>query len=58
MRYIVLPAFGLLYLWWSYSSIKELIRNEPIESGFTISWTILHFVGICLGFIWLCDNYW
>lgn len=46
MRYIIIPGLIILYLLWSYYSIKELIKNfnsYHIEA-YALTWAFLHLV--------------
>jgi len=42
MRYIIIPLVIILYIWWSYKSIKSLRNNNAKE--FAEFWLIVHIV--------------
>ena len=49
MRYIIIPIAIILYIWWSYKSVKEIIQyNRPWynESDSTSTWRVLTAIGL------------
>lgn len=65
MRYIIIPLLIILYLWWTYKSIKDLIKallekntlNAEVEI-YTFFRFLIHSVIICLSLLFLIIKYW
>ena len=65
MRYIIIPLAIILYILWSYKSIKDLIRTykDPWLDGtdckdYTYGWLLLHLSIICGALVFLIIKYW
>lgn len=61
MRYIIIPLAIILYLIWSYKSIKNLIKDFYYYFNYdfsTVFWSILHMTLIFMIIIELSFRYW
>lgn len=66
MRYIILPFFGLLYLWWSYLSIRNIYNYHKTANydsrinmeDFAEHWMILHIMVLFVAFLASCIYFW
>lgn len=56
MRYIVIPIAIILYLWWSYKSIRDL-RKEGLLSFGTVIWLFVTLVILSFIVIFINNNY-
>lgn len=53
MRYIIIPLAILLYIWWSYYSIKDLVREYKNDYYIIKRYTLLYIGingGVIIGF--------
>jgi len=49
MRYIIIPLLIILYGWWTFRSIKQLIDNFDYPDDATAIYAIIHsFIALCL----------
>lgn len=49
MRYIIIPLLIILYIIWSYKSIKDMIKsykNDTYHEEYTVFWIICHVITI------------
>lgn len=56
MRFIIIPLLILLYIWWSYSVIKNAIKedelfNNNIKLISAYLWLIITLICLTIGFI-------
>ena len=65
MRYVVIPIIILIYLFWSYWSIKDIINTIGLcrdwigeLEWYAFCWAILHLIITSLLIIWACIEYW
>jgi Ca2+/Na+ antiporter len=49
MRYFIIPIAVVLYIWWTYRSVKMIRHEDYSDSQSTILWIAFHIVAIVFG---------
>lgn len=62
MRYIIIPAFIIGYLYWTYSSVKDIYTSKKDSIGlmeeYTLYWIVLHGIALLSFIIYIIIEYW
>jgi len=58
MRYIIIPALILLYIYFSYRSVRAIFKKEIFEDIFTFFWIVIHGIIISAFLILAIIKFW
>lgn len=60
MRYIILPLIAIFYLYWTYTSIKDIVNNGGIQmiNYSTFYWVGIHGFALIAFLTWLTAKCW